>query len=75
MALNILLKVAIISAVIWFLCIIGIIVWLNIANRSDIDNVDERLSSGSWGVPILGVLAFIFFVTFLITLIYGLKNR
>ena len=69
--MNTLVKIAIISGILWVVCIIGTIVWSNATIEGDDDFDPKHLPSASWGVPVLGALAFILFMVFIITLIIG----
>ena len=74
--MNNLVKIAIISGVLWVICVIGVIVWSNATIESDDDDYSRKhLPSASWGVPVLGALSFILFMVFIITLIIGLKRK
>ncbi len=73
--MNNLVKIAIISGILWVICIIGTIVWSNATIESDDDFSRKQLPSASWGVPVLGALSFILFMVFIITLIIGLKRN
>ena len=75
--MNTLVKIAIVSGILWILCIIGIIIWANatIENQNSNDPNNNKVPSAAWGVPVLAALAFILFLTFMITLIIGLKRK
>jgi hypothetical protein len=73
--MNTLVKIATISGILWVVCIIGTIVWSNATIEGDDDFDPKHLPSASWGVPVLGALAFILFMVFIITLIIGLKRK
>ena len=73
--MNTLVKIAIISGILWIICVIGTIVWSNATIQSDNNFDPKHLPSASWGVPVLGALSFILFMVFIITLIIGLKRK
>ena len=72
--MNTLLKIAILSGFLWIACIVGTIAWGNATIEGD-DFTRKQLPSAAWGVPILGSLAFILFIVFIVTLIIGLKRK
>jgi len=73
--MNTLVKIAIISGILWVACVIGTIVWNNATIQSDDKYTRKHLPSAAWGVPVLSTLAFILFMVFIITLIIGLKKN